>query len=232
MELLTEASVVNYLCNDSIAALMDVWSEADDENLVCQRWLRDSAAKRLIFERLYGDLLNAARGLRVLDVGGGLTCFTRVLAERHPYELLDLMAHEDAAALERASAPPVGPLLHVMDWYDFEPAGAYDVVIANDVFPNVDQRLALFLDRMLPATREIRVSLTVYPEPRFYRTRRVDGEEVLCMLAWNGELTARVLGHYANRIVAPDFTLLTAENPPIFPNGRQVCLVTLRGERG
>lgn len=231
MELQTEGAVSRYLADDAIGVLMDACSDKGDEALVCQRWLRDSAPKRLIFERLYGDLLHRDKGCRVLDVGGGVTCLTRMLAARHRYELIELMAHADDSEVERARAQADRPYIHVVDWYDFAPDGEYDIVIANDLFPNVDQRLAMFLDKMLPISREVRLSLTYYPQGRFYMTRRRDGDEIFCMLAWDGDMTARVLGRYVNRIVEPDLGLLVAENRSVYPNGRQVCLAVLKGDR-
>ncbi|WP_193370337.1 class I SAM-dependent methyltransferase [Pelagibius marinus] len=232
MEILTEDAVSRFLVDDPIGALMDVCSEAGDEALVCQRWLRDSAPKRLIFERLYGDLLHGDEGRRVLDVGGGVTCLTRLLAARQRYELVDLMAHSDEPEVERARGQADRPYIHVVDWYEFTPKGTYDVVIANDLFPNVDQRLPMFLAKMLPIAREVRLSLTYYPQGRFYMTRRVDGDEVFCMLAWDGDMTARVLDRYADRIVEPDLGLLTSESRSVYPNGRQVCLAVLKGDQG
>lgn len=232
MELVTENAVRRYLEHDTVGRLMDECTKEADECLVCQRWLRDSVPKRLIFERLYGDLLRDMTGRRVLDVGGGFTCFTRLLARRNRYELIDLLAHSGGSAIPREGAGGANPHLHVVDWYSFMPDNrGYDVVIANDLFPNVDQRLSLFLEKFVPIAREVRLSLTFYSQPRFYLTRRIQGDEMLCMLAWDGEATRRVLEEYVERIVAPNLTLLTAENPSVYPNGRQVCLVRLDGDQ-
>jgi hypothetical protein len=229
VELLTENSVRLYLAEDTIGLLMDAYSRKGDEDLVCQKWLRESVPKRLIFERLYGDLLRQTEGRRVLDVGGGLTCFTRLLGIRHDYTLIDLMAHDSAPAVERATAGVDRFFIHAMDWYEFTPDASYDLVIANDLFPNVDQRLELFLNKFLPFSKEIRLSLTYYPQARFYMTRRLQGQEFLFMLAWDGDMTARVLEKFAGRIVAADLSLLTLENKSVYPNGRQVCLTRLKG---
>jgi hypothetical protein len=73
---LTRADVHRYLADDSIAALSARLALPGDLDLTCQRWLDGSPPKRLVFERLYGDLLRTERRRRVLDVGGGLTSFT------------------------------------------------------------------------------------------------------------------------------------------------------------
>ena len=229
MELVSEDAVRRYLEHDVINQLMDACTEDGDEELVCQRWLRDSAAKRMVFERLYGDLLRKTKGLRILDVGGGITCFTRLLARRHHYGLIELLAH--GAIVKGDEDAQEAPDIHVVDWHDFTPSvHGYDIVIANDLLPNVDQRLQLFLEKFLPVAREVRLSLTFYPQPRFYLARRLDGEEIFCMLAWDGQTTARVLDKFADRLVAPNLVLLAAQGSSAYPNGRQVCLVRLRGD--
>ena len=114
--------------------------------------------------------------------------------------------------------------------WDADNIGNFDVVVANDLLPNVDQRLSLFLERYLPVTRRLRLSLTYYPQPRFYRTRRIESDELLCMLAWDGNLTARALEPHLGRIDDGDLALLTRPATSLYANGRLVCLVDLRGD--
>jgi hypothetical protein len=229
LQLVTRADLRRYLADDPIAAMATVLALPGDTSLTCQRWLDQSPPKRLVFERLYGDLLRGEQRLRVLDVGGGLTAFTRELARRHDYVLVDLLAHDAGhAAVFREVLGPLS--LHVHDWYGYRPDCDFDIIIANDVFPNVDQRLALFLSAFLPRTREIRLSLTYYESPRFYLARRLDADEVLCMLAWNGPLTRAALEPFVGRIRGPRLDLLSArQEESVYPNGRQVCLVELDG---
>jgi hypothetical protein len=229
MELVTKVLLDRYLARDSIASLARVLAQPGDETLTSQRWLAESPAKRLIFERLYGDLLQARRRLRILDIGGGLTAFSRELARCHEYVLLDLLAHDtsEVAAALRAS---IGhEAVHAIDWYEYRPEVPFDLVVANDLFPNVDQRLELFLEHFLPWAGEIRISLTYYDTPRFYLARRIGAEEIVCMLAWNGPLTRTVLDRFRDRIQQARLDLLTTQNESVFSNGRQVCLVTLHG---
>jgi hypothetical protein len=230
MQLVTAEKLDAYLADDEIDHLLSVLSEAGDEALTCQRWLRDTPAKRMICRELYGDLLAGPYRRRVLDVGGGATALTRRLAEAHDYVLVDVLAHgglEIAQSLERGLGRNI---IAAEDWFDYRPGVPFDVVIANDLFPNVDQRLELFLDRFLPVASTIRLSLTYYNEPRFYRTIRQDSEEQLCMLAWNGAMTRRVIERFRDRIVDADLALFEASSGSVFANGRQVCLVELKGD--
>jgi hypothetical protein len=176
---------------------------------------------------VYGDLFDKKR-LRILDVGGGFCSLSRVLLRDHTYRLLELAAHDPAANLRLVERATGTSFWIEGDWYSQEIEGNFDVIVANDLFPNVDQRLALFIERALPNCSEIRLSLTYYNRPRFYLTRRLDGDEILCMLAWNGEHTQQVLTKYADRIDGYAIGPLQ-QSDTIFENGRQVCIVRVRG---
>jgi hypothetical protein len=162
-------------------------------------WLLESEAKRMIAWVAYEHLL-VGRGRKILDVGAGFSSLSYALAERHDYTIAELCVHDE---------PPEG--LHVIrgDWWDL-PGGDYDLVMAVDIFPNADQRLAEFVARY---EGRLRMILTTYPD-RWYRVQRLDAEEQLTIRAWDWYQTERVLGQYANPL------------PSVFPNGRQIALVT------
>jgi len=107
-----------------------------------------------------------------------------------------------------------------LDWYDFNP-DRYDVIIANDIFPNVDQRLELFLEMYLPRCVEMRLSLTYFDFPKWYRVKRVDGDEILTMLQWSKKQVLDALNGYT--------ALSIVEYEGEFENRRSVLLVSLKG---
>ena len=218
-----------YSRRDRIGRLLADESQPADAGLTVQKWLVATPAKRLIYEMLYGDLLES-RGLRILDVGGALNALTRRLACRHRYELVDLMVHDAPAQVAAYRAAAELFSLRIGDWWSCDFSDRYDVVVANDLFPNVDQRLSLFLERMMPIASQIRLSLTYYNRPRFYLTKRVDADEILCMLAWNGVQVADALAPYRDRIAEPDFALFERSDESVFDNGRQVIVMALRGD--
>ena len=231
MEFVSAKSLKSYLLNDQTSSLMDSIGSAADEALTCQRWLRDSPAKRHVYALLYGDLLDGGPSQKILDVGGGLTCLTRLLAATHEYTLVDLLAHDENVISEDFAIAGKSDFLRKVDWFSYDATGAYDIVIANDLFPNVDQRLDLFLERYLQRCKEVRLSLTYYPEPRFYMTKRIGADEIFCMLAWNGLQTRNTLEKYQDRIIDSRLDLLSTPSPSVYPNGRQVCVIALRGDR-
>jgi hypothetical protein len=221
--------VARYLdAGDPILVALEAAARAGDETFTSQRWLRDSAPKRLLYYDLYGDLLAGGRRLRVLDVGGGFTSLTRTLLEHHDYRLFDVIAHDDHRDLASLDAS-LGGFWSPQDWFELEDDVDWDIVIANDLFPNVDQRLAHFVERFLPLCRELRLSLTCYDGRRFYTTRRVDADEQLVVVAWDAHQTRRVLEPYTDRIDG-DLSELGRGGESVFPNGRLVYLLRIRGD--
>jgi hypothetical protein len=149
------------------------------------------------------------------------------------YRLVDVLVHEGRDAIVRIEQDLGRRILYPEDWYRcLEEAGPCDLLVANDLFPNADQRLELFLERALPLAREVRLSLTFYDEPRFYMCRRIDAEEFMCFLAWSGAQIAAVMKRFASRIIAPDFSVFSGDSRSVFPNGRHVVFLRLRGNRG
>lgn len=229
MKLLTDEGLKAYCEQDWLQAFLQREAIDSEHPLTCQRWLTDSAQKRFATDALYRNLLTTT-GQNVLDIGGGLTTLQRLLAKNHDYELLDILAHDGASAVDRFLDAAPSLKLHKVDWLEWRPTRHYDVIVANDLFPNVDQRLALFLDAYLPYAAEIRLSLTFYNTPRYYPTRRLDGDEIMYLMAWNGEMLEIALRRYADRISNYQPGLCATASGSIFPNGRQVVITTLAGD--
>lgn len=185
---------------DPLAALL---GDPHAVGLTGERWLADSEPKRMVAWAVYGPLLTGPR-MRVLDVGAGFSSLSFAMAGLHDYTVAELAAHDE---------PPDGLRVFRGDWWDF-PERDFDMVVACDLFPNVDQRLDAFLTRYGHA--RLRMSLTVYAD-RWYRTRRTDADEILTVQAWDWTQTASVLRRHMplGRPRIPG---------SVFPNGRQVCL--------
>lgn len=204
-------------------------ADAETAALTCQKWLVDSAAKRAIFAALYGDLLRPGPKRRILDIGGGLTCFTSPMATDHDYTLVDIFAHDDAERVGRAVAGIRPEAIVGTDWAQTEFGVGRDIAIANDLFPNVDQRLGPFLARAGAAFREVRVSLTYYDTPRYYRVKRIDADEVLTVKAWDGEALVLELQRHLKPSAARDALVgeIRRDLPSAYPNGRAVLIAAI-----
>lgn len=174
--------------------------------MTSERWLADSMARRMVAWEVYGPLLSAGARLRIVDVGAGFSSLSWALASRHDYVAVDLCAHD---------AAPTGITTYPGDWLDL-PDLRPDLVVAMDLLPNVDQRLHAFLLKFRGTP--MRLLLTTY-EDRWYRARRVDGDELLTTVAWTWAQTRDVLVAHGIPVVPP---------PPgsdLFGNGRRVCLI-------
>lgn len=231
MPVFTPAHLQSYLEHDRILVMLHAVSELrDEETFVTHRWLIESQPKRMIYEHVYGDLLSEnAQAMTILDVGGGFNALTRILIRHHAYQTLDLMAHDSVAAAHREELALKKDFFIQNDWYEFEPPFTYDLIIANDLFPNVDQRLEIFLNRYLPYCREMRLTLTFYNQPRWYRVNSAYTDEVFHMLAWDGAHLTQVLKRFSKQITEPLQDLSLHNAPSLYDNQRHVCYLTLRG---
>jgi len=192
------------------ANIIDELLDNNPKDSISHIWLKESLPKRIIYYELYSDfILNGNK--KILDIGGGYCGITKTLALENDYTLLDI-CNSDIA------------INHIQkDWYDIKNTKeSYDVIIANDIFPNVDQRLEMFLYYFLPKCKEMRLSLTYYDNYKFYKTKRIDGDEIFHQLEWNSEQTEKVMKKYKKDIKLP-------YDKSVFPNGRQIYITTIRG---
>ena len=218
-----------YLSDDWIGRDLHQLLQNSNRLFTSDKWLLNSPPKRCIFNLLYKDLIQTNESLRVLDVGGGLSRFACSKFYAHDYAVLDLFHHDSTESLKsiRESFPSVKFICN--DWQEFELENDYDLVIANDIFPNVDQRLDEFIEKFSPHTKEIRFSLTYYNQRRAYKVKRVDADEIFFIRPWNGEQVRSAIEPW-QEIFEEDITeKLLNEKESIFENGRQVCTFFMKG---
>lgn len=228
MKRINPALLETYLQTDPVSQLATV--SQPGAVMTSQRWLDETPAKRFIYHELYADCLSQGGPASLLDVGGGLTALTPLLAKERRYGLIDPLFHEtpDSIAAVRQAA---GGFEHMdADWHGTQ-TGDWDLIVANDLFPNVDQRLALFLGWALPKAREVRLSVTFHNSPRWFTLQRAGLEERLTMLAFDGGRTRAALEPFAARIAGWQPQLFDGNDGSVFPNGRQVVTLSVRGDR-
>ena len=228
MHVVTKQLVSEYLKDDTTKKHLEELSDQGPNNYTCETWLEESPAKRYIYEVIYGPFLQGASQATILDVGGGLTSLTKVLASSHNYFLVDLLAHEQQENVNALQKAVNREFIIPNDWATLGDRN-YDIIIANDLFPNVDQRLESFLNKFLPRCSKLKMLLTWYDTPRYYKTKRVDGDEVMFMLAWNGKQLEAVLEPFLPSIVTPHLELFHESQESVFQNGRQTCLIEFQG---
>lgn len=230
MILIDKRLLNTYMEHDSLMDVLKEKAQGDDEKFTLHKELMESQAKRMLYFYMYGGFSISHRKSSILDVGGGYCSYTRELLETSDYKLLDGMPHDDYFMME-SNVKSIGKDFWIdSDWGEYIPEGEYDLIIVNDLFPNIDQRLGGFLRKYLPHCRELRMSLTFYNTPKWYEVKKLVGDEILTMLAWNGGQVRETLQRYQQSFVlVPHWELLDSMES-IFPDGRQVCIVKLLGE--
>lgn len=227
MKTYTETDLKKYMENDWIYKLLIDNSKNDATRY--DEWLYQIEAKRMIYADVYGDLLTSGRKKKkVLDIGGGVSSLTSLLADNCEYTLVDFLAHGGKERINECSM-----IWENKDWYALENKEFYDIVIANDIFPDVDQRLELFIDKFLPYCKELRLVMTYYNNAKFYLTKRYDDTEMMTFLSWDGEITALKMMKYlscAMDTTAKDLESMKYEKASIYRNGRHVSYIILKGK--
>jgi hypothetical protein len=151
---------------------------------VANDWLLRQDWKRVLAYLLYHDLLaEGASRKRILEVGGGLSTLTEQLARRHDYSLIELATHEAEENYRKLEAHLGRSFVTLGDWSEVRLQGDHDLVIANDLFPNVDQRLYQLVSWAWSHCRELRMTLTYY-EDTVWKVRRIPSGEQLTVCPW------------------------------------------------
>jgi hypothetical protein len=191
-------------------------------------WYLQSAWKRALGVLVYGDLLKDSEASRVLEIGGGLSGITLALANAHDYHLVDLATHEDETDYRRVEEHLARPFAVIGDWDSLSTPEIQDVIIATDLFPNVDQRLDGFLTKYLPCAREMRLTLTYY-EHTAWQVRRVSSGETLTIKPWGLADVTRVLDELADEFGSYDRGELVYVDyeGTLFANRRNILFVRL-----
>lgn len=219
MKLYTKKDLGKYLENDWI--LKEINKYPKDDIFVSQKWLKEIPAKRMIYADVYGELLKT-KGKKILDVGGSFCGLSRILVKNHDYTLIDIMAHESQERIKKVESE-IGKFWVDSDWLDFEIKTNYDLIIANDIFPNVDQRLGKFIKKFIPYAKSIIITLTCYEEDRFYKVKRIDADEIFTIQPWTSSITSLVL----TEALGQQVPVLEKTRESVFKNGRIVYKVIL-----
>lgn len=207
----------------------------EESKLICDKWLSESVAKRYIYNLIYSDLIDHKIRYNILDIGGGVTSFTPKIIESNEYTLCDLLNHGGKDILSSYLSKGQSIIIED-DWMSLLPRLSgkkfvFDFIIASDIFPNVDQRIDYFLDKFLPYTKQIRMTVTFFYQQKFYKVKRTDAEEILFMKSWDIDDVKRFLLKYKNRIINFDEKILSSSNNSLFKNGRQVLFLSIRGDQ-
>ena len=174
---------------------------------------------------VYGDLFQT-EGLRVLDVGAGLSGLQRGLGERHDYTVVDMLVHDSTQAARCFAKDAPRVTLIDSDWSALNLANRFDVIVSNDLFPNVDQRLIAFLEWSSLMSDRLVISLTYFLRPRAYAAKRLDADEILHVASWSAAQIEACEGTAGwNGLAFPDG--IEPYPQSVFENGRNIAVTDL-----
>ena len=230
MKIINKEGVDKYLNNDWILRELENINNGGAKVYTSDQWLINDPAKRCVYDRVYRNFSKVSKDFKLLDIGGGLSTFSHSFLGHLDYEIVDTCNHESNEDIGRAVKEHTKMKLSRSDWKEFQHSGTYDCVVANDIFPNVDQRVEEFLAKFLPITKEIRMSLTYYNTPRTYKVKRVDGDEIFYIRPWDGLRLSHALNTFIDRIKNPCLDRLLLNPESVFANGRQVCILQFQGD--
>lgn len=178
-------------------------------------WLLESSPKRFLYHMMYGDLLNKNLHISIAEIGPGNGSTASWVAEGRKWLPIDTDPNfEEKCGINGDWGE---------NWRDIE---SCQMVLANDVFPNVDQRVGMLFKLFLESSMtKLRISLTFFSDVKTYAAKRLDGDEVLTVKAMQTHEAKSVLLEnfpgYAN-IIHAAFSDVPSS---IFPNGRLVLVV-------
>ena len=147
----------------------------------------------------------------------------KVIAKNHDYTVIDILSHDNKGLCEDFYKMHKINFLN-SDWsVCIKNLGKFDLVIANDLFPNVDQRLNEFLEVIHNIGNGFRILLTFY-DNRSYFVKRIDADEVMCLKSWDLQNVKDSLINSPFLVPKEILDLLNNASSTLFPNKRKVVL--------
>jgi len=193
-----------------------------NKNLVIDSWAIDNIFKHYINSWVAQKLEDYGL-MDVVEVGGGISYFTNFLSRRSQYVNLDFLAHFSHHEKMYMEENDIKVL--PKDWRDFDFKNT-DTCIVLDIFPNVDQGLRTFL-KNVRNVRNIFISFTVFENEKFYKAKRVEGDEMLTQVSWTLEQLKFNVGEFIDNVEILQKDCLL-KSP--FSNSRDVFLVHLQND--
>jgi len=197
--------------------------KSSEYNFLIDKWMLENPYKLALFLRVYEDLFAGKN--KIYDIGGSLSCLSPLLSQNNEYFLIDPLIHEqgnqkvkDFITLSRIN--------HLKrDWFESYQSlfTQDDIVIANDFFPNIDQRLPLFLQIASKVGFRFRLTLTWFSTPKFYHVKRTDADEHLILSQYDDQQLYHVLQSYLS--VSKIQEVLKRSDARYFTNKRKVCIL-------
>lgn len=232
MKSYSQKDLDEYLKDDWV--LKELQKYPQDDVFASQKWMKDIPAKRMIYADVYGNILKT-KGKKILDIAGGFCGLSRELIKNHDYTLVDIMTAGNGDKIKKIEKEIGYNFWKNTDWDEYESETFFDVIIANDIFPNVDQRLGKFLRKFRGKAKRIILILTCYDQKSlladwaektvgfiYNKVKRVNGDKIIFVRAPSTEETNKILNTNLENT-----SILEESKESIFKNGRSVYKIEI-----
>ena len=212
-----------YLENDFV--LEQLSSRKKFKNTYYDDWILENSAKRMIYSEIIKQL-NPFKKKSLIDVGGGIHYFTNYFANNFSYTLIDPLYNFDKIKLKNFRKNQSNMNHIKSDWINYNGKKA-KLMLANDLFPNIDQRIEQFIKFAKKYCETLFLIATFHNEPKSYLTKRTDANEFLWVSQFSGFLLTNILQRVGLNISYYHKNKIRRLNENLFLNNRQVILLKI-----
>lgn len=192
-------------------------------NFLSDRWMKENPNKLSIYLNMYQDLFNSNN--EIFDIGGGISILSKLLSMGNNYTLIDPLVNEPRSEI-LLNFLIANRIRHIEnDWYEIleKQVKKESVVVANDFFPNIDQRIVAFLELAERKKFYFRITLTWYSFLKYYKVQRTDADEQMILAQFQEFDIEKILAKYIEKSRI-DYVLNNATDS-FFENQRKICIL-------
>jgi hypothetical protein len=192
-------------------------------SFLSDKWMLENTNKISIYFELYKDLMGLPKN--IFDIAGGISEMTPMLSQRNNYFLVDPLTYVEHNDDFTKFLLDNRINLITEDWLDYlgDNITENDYIVSNDFFPNVDQRLQIFLAIAKQKQFNFRITLTWFSFNKFYKVKRIDCEESMIVSQYSDEILKTVLKDYVP--ISEIEEVINSAKDTFFENKRKICIL-------
>ena len=161
-------------------------------------WIKKSLEKKYLFKFFYDNQIFFKK--KILDVGSGSSQYRKYLIKKND---LDIKSIDFKINFKNNRSNKT--LDFSNDFFTLKKKGMlnkyYDVIFANDIFPNVDNRLEEFILLAKNISPNLIITITIHPDNKFYYSRIIATSETFVYVPMNKEKILMILKKFKKNVM-------------------------------
>jgi len=161
-------------------------------------WIKKSIEKKYLFNFFYNNKIFLHK--KILDVGSGSALIRKFLIKKNQ---LDIKSIDFEINFKNNKKNKIIDFDN--DFFSLKKKGMlekhYDAIFANDIFPNVDNRLEEFILTAKTLSPNLILSITIHPYNKFYYCKIIKSGEIITYAPMNKEKILFILKKFKNNVV-------------------------------